>query len=253
MKRLHVEKFKKTAVGHMLQHYNRTAVNYGNEAIDHSQSKLNYNLAPERQMKDFTYYCQRLSQVKCQNRADIKTLCSWIVTLPKQDLTDTDEKNFFKTAYKFMCHRYGEKNVISAWVHKDEAGQPHLHFAFIPVAIDKKKGIEKVSAKEVITRNDLRVIHKEMAEHMEQVFGRDIGILNGSTTGGNKTIMELKIKDLQEDISTLKMVKGQSIEELATIIKKRPKTLTDITKAVRVAAGEAPPKQVIERNRERSR
>ena len=65
--------------------------------------------------------------------------------------------------------------------------------------------------------------------------------------------MELKIKELQEDISTLKMVKGQSVEELATIIKKRPKTLTDITKAVRIAAGDAPPKQVIERNRERSR
>ena len=237
----------------MLQHYNRSAVNYGNEAIDCLRSDLNYNLAPKRDVNDFTYYQQRLAQVKCQNRADIKTLCSWIITLPKQDFTEAEEKKFFQTAYNFMAKRYGEKNIISAWVHKDEAGQPHLHFTFIPVAIDKKKGIEKVSAKEVITRNDLRVIHKEMAEHMEQVFGRDIGILNGSTIGGNKTIMELKIKELQEDISTLKMVKGQSVEELATIIKKRPKTLTDITKAVRIAAGDAPPKQVIERNRERSR
>jgi len=250
---LHVEKFAKSAVGHMLQHYNRSAVNYGNEAIDCLRSDLNYNLAPKRDVNDFTYYQQRLAQVKCQNRADIKTLCSWIITLPKQDFTEAEEKKFFQTAYNFMAKRYGEKNIISAWVHKDEAGQPHLHFTFIPVAIDKKKGIEKVSAKEVITRNDLRVIHKEMAEHMEQVFGRDIGILNGSTIGGNKTIMELKIKELQEDISTLKMVKGQSVEELATIIKKRPKTLTDITKAVRIAAGDAPPKQVIERNRERSR
>ncbi|MBE7723652.1 MAG: hypothetical protein E7244_04195 [Enterocloster citroniae] len=250
---MHVEKFAKSAVGHMLQHYNRSAVNYGNEAIDCLRSDLNYNLAPKRDVNDFTYYQQRLAQVKCQNRADIKTLCSWIITLPKQDFTEAEEKKFFQTAYNFMAKRYGEKNIISAWVHKDEAGQPHLHFTFIPVAIDKKKGIEKVSAKEVITRNDLRVIHKEMAEHMEQVFGRDIGILNGSTIGGNKTIMELKIKELQEDISTLKMVKGQSVEELATIIKKRPKTLTDITKAVRIAAGDAPPKQVIERNRERSR
>lgn len=250
---MHVEKFKKTAVGHMLQHYNRTAVSYGNEAIDHSQSKLNYNLAPKRQVKDYTYYHQRLSQVKCQNRADVKTLCSWIITLPKQDLTEGQERKFFQTAYDFMTKRYGEQNTISAWVHKDEAGQPHLHFAFIPICLDRKKHIEKVSAKEVITRNDLRVIHKEMAEHMERTFGRDIGILNGSTAGGNKTIMELKTKELQEDISTLKTVKGQSVEELATIIKKRPKTLTDITKAVRIAAGEAPPKQVSERNWERSR
>lgn len=250
---MHVEKLKKTVVGHMLQHYNRMAVNYGNKCIDHLRSDLNYNLAPKRDVDDFSYYKQRLSQVKCQNRADVKTLCDWIVTLPKQDFTEAEEKKFFQTAYNFMAKRYGEKNIISAWVHKDESGQPHLHFAFIPICLDRKKHIEKVSAKEVITRNDLRVIHKEMSKHMEQVFGRDIGILNGATAGGNKTIAELKAKELKADISTLEMVKGQSIEALAQTIKKRPKTLTDITKAVRIAAGEAPPKPHIERNRERSR
>lgn len=250
---MHVEKFVKSVVGHMLRHYNRMTLNYGNECIDHLRSDLNYNLAPKRDVDDFTYYKQRLAQVKCQNRADVKTLCSWIVTLPKQEFTEEQEKKFFQAAYDFMTKRYGEKNIVSAWVHKDEAGQPHLHFAFIPICLDRKKHIEKVSAKEVINRNDLRVIHKEMAEHMEQVFGRDIGILNGATAGGNKAIAELKAKELKADISTLEMVKGQSIEALAQTIKKRPKTLTDITKAVRIAAGEAPPKPHIERNRERSR
>lgn len=250
---MHVEKFAKSTVGHMLRHYNRMTLNYGNENIDHLRSELNYNLAPKKSMDDFSYYKQRLSQVKCQNRADVKTLCDWIVTLPKQNFTEVEENKFFQSSYDFMVKRYGEKNIISAWVHKDEAGQPHLHFAFIPVCIDKKRGIEKVSAKEVLTRNELRVIHKEMSRHMEQVFGHDIGILNGLTAGGNKTIAELKAKELQADISTLEKVKSQSVEELATIIKKRPKVLTDITKAVRIAAGEAPPETHIERNRERSR
>lgn len=250
---MHVEKFFKTAVGHMLCHYNRTAMNCGNENINYSRSELNYNLVPKRNVNDFAYYKKRLAQVKCQNRADVKTLCDWIVTLPKQDCTEAEEKKFFQTAYNFMAKRYGEKNIISAWVHKDEAGQPHLHVAFIPICLDRKKQIEKVSAKEVITRNDLRVIHKEMAEHMERVFGRDMGILNGSTAGGNKAIVELKAKELKKDISTLEMVKGQSIEALAQTIKKRPKVLTDITKAVRIAVGEEPPKPQIERNRERSR
>ena len=97
----------------MLQHYNRSAVNYGNEAIDCLRSDLNYNLAPKRDVNDFTYYQQRLAQVKCQNRADIKTLCSWIITLPKQDFTEAEEKKFFQTAYNFMAKRYGEKNIIS--------------------------------------------------------------------------------------------------------------------------------------------
>lgn len=250
---MHVEKFVKSVVGHMLRHYNRMTLNYGNECIDHLRSDLNYNLAPKRDVDDFTYYKQRLAQVKCQNRADVKTLCSWIVTLPKQEFTEEQEKKFFQAAYDFMTKRYGEKNIVSAWVHKDEAGQPHLHFAFIPICLDRKKHIEKVSAKEVINRNDLRVIHKEMAEHMEQVFGRDIGILNGATAGGNKTIVELKTKELQADLLTLEKVKGQTVEELAQVIKNRPKTLTDITNAVRIAASEALPKPHIERNRERSR
>lgn len=250
---LHVEKFPKMAVGHMLRHYNRMTLNFANESIDHLRSELNYNLAPKRNADDFAYYKQRLSQVKCQNRADVKTLCSWIITLPKQDFTEAEEKKFFQSAYDFMTKRYGEKNIISAWVHKDESGQPHLHFAFIPVCMDKKRGIEKVSAKEVLTRNELRVIHKEMSVHMERTFGRDIGILNGATVGGNKSVAELKAKELQANVATLEKVKSQSVEELAQTIKKRPKVLTDITKAVRMAAGEAPPKPLIERNRELSR
>lgn len=237
---LHVEKFSKAAVGHMLRHYNRMTMNFGNESIDHLKSDYNYNLAPKRCIDDFRYYKQRLSQIKCQNRADVKTLCDWVITLPKQEFTETDERKFFKAAYDFMCQRYGEKNVISAWVHKDESGQPHMHYAFIPVCIDKKKHIEKVSAKEVITRNDLRIIHREMSEHMKRTFGRDVGILNGSTANGNKTITELKAKSLQEELVTLSNVKNQSVAELADTIKKNPQILKDVAKAARIAAGKPP-------------
>ena len=62
---MHVEKFEKSAVGHMLQHYNRMTMNFGNKEIDTMRSALNYNLAPKRSMDDFSYYKQRLSQVKC--------------------------------------------------------------------------------------------------------------------------------------------------------------------------------------------
>lgn len=247
---MHVEKFTKTAAGHMLRHYNRTAKNYGNENIDHMLSEFNYNLVSKRNMDDFSYYKQRLSQLKCQNRADVKTLCDWVITLPKQEFTDIEERHFFQTAYNFMAKRYGERNTISAWVHKDEIGQPHLHFCFIPVCIDRKKDIEKVSAKEVITRNDLRVIHNEMATYMKQVFRRDIGILNGATACGNKTIAELKTKELQEELITLSKIKVQSVAELADTIKNRPTVLDDITAAVRIAASEKLPTECIkEQNR----
>ncbi len=252
---MHVEKYSKEAVGHMLRHYNRNVMNFGNKDIDHLRSDFNYNLAPLRGMEDVDYYRKRLSQVKCQNRADVKTLCDWIITLPKQSFTEKEERVFFQSAYDFMAKRYKEENVVSAWVHKDEAGQPHLHFCFIPVCIDQKKGIEKVSAKEVINRDELRTIHKKMAEHMKQAFGRDIDILNGATAGGNKTIMELKVQDLQNEVKALENIKRQSIIEMAQTIKQTPKILSDISKAIKIALGKEKPPLEKERSRvyERSR
>lgn len=252
---MHVEKYPKTAVGHMLRHYNRNVMNFGNKDIDHLKSDFNYNLAPHRGMEDIAYYRERLSQVKCQNRTDVKTLCDWVITLPKADFTEEQERKFFQSAYDFMAKRYKEDNVISAWVHKDEAGQPHLHFCFIPVCIDKKKGIEKVSAKEVLNRNELRNIHKEMSEHMEKALGRDVGILNGATVGGNKTVMELKSKELQREVKALEEIRKQSVIELAQTIKNTPKILSDITRAIKIAMGkEKPPlEQTKNRTYERSR
>ena len=81
--------------------------------------------------------------------------------------------------------------MVSAYVHMDEV-TPHMHFAFVPVVEDKKRGGYKLSAKEAVTREDLRTFHKDLSDHMERVFGRDIGILNEATKEGNKSIEELK-------------------------------------------------------------
>ena len=241
---MHVEKYEKSAVGHMLRHYNRTAQNIGNREIDSSRTCLNYNLC-DHGKSDFEFYRKRLSEVKCQRRKDVKTLCDWIVTLPKLDFTKPGEKVFFNTAYQELCRRYGERNAVSAWVHKDEAGQPHLHFCFIPVVLDKKKGIEKVSAKEVLTRSELRSIHKDMSKVMTECFGRDIGILNGVTVGANRSIAELKLQKVQEEVArarqsveALEALKGQSIIDIARTIKKRPQLLSDVTRAVKISMGE---------------
>lgn len=257
---MHVEKYTKSAVGHLLRHYNRTAQNNGNPDIQPDKTGLNYNLC-QREQSDFNYYKKRLSQVKCQNRADVKTLCDWIITLPKQNFTEKQEQQFFQSGYDFMSKRYGKENVISAWVHKDEAGQPHLHFCFIPITIDKNKGIEKVSAKEVLTRNELRTIHNEMEAHMEKAFGHHVGILNGATAGGNRIITELKLQDTQkelkdkkEELSALKQVKSQTVEELAEAFRNRPSLISVISQAVKMMMGEIPQQQkqhIRERTRSR--
>lgn len=87
-----------------------------------------------------------------------------------------------------------------------------MHFAFVPVALDKNKGIEKVSAKEVITRNDLQSFHTDLEKHLERTLGHEVDILNEATKEGNKSIDELK--------------KGTAIKEVAEIKQKVSKIVS---------------------------
>jgi len=192
----HVAKFNRSSLGHMCRHFERGTdtkgqpIKYSNWDIDTTRSHLNYNLAPQHASQQ-EYIKERCAQVHCSKRADVNVMCSWVITAP-QSLDNSEQELFFKTTYNALEYRYGgSQNVISAYVHMDET-TPHMHFAFIPVIYDKKKEYDKVSAKEVLTRLDLRTFHGDLDIEMNMVFNRDIGILNQATKEGNKSIAELK-------------------------------------------------------------
>ena len=187
----HLEKYSRAAVGHLIAHYDRQAENIGNESVDRTRSNLNYNLAAElQQMKQGDFIKQRCSEVKVQKRKDVNVMCTWVLTAPK-DLPESEQAAFFKAAFDFMVARYGQENVISAYVHMDET-TPHMHFAFVPVVEDKKKGGFKVSAKERIDRKELRSFHQELDQAVSEVLGHPVSILNEVTKMGNLTIAEIK-------------------------------------------------------------
>lgn len=224
----HVAKYSKGALGHLFKHYERAKgedgkyVNFGNEAIDTSKSHLNYNLAPTRDMTQGEFVKKRCSEVKCLNRKDVNLMCSWVVTAPK-DLPIKNQKEFFEQSYKFLSNRYGEENVVSAYVHNDET-TPHMHYAFVPVAYDMKKQEYKISAKLKINRTDLQSFHKDLDAHMEQYFGYSIGILNEATKEGNKSIQELKqgtakaeLEAIHRNVELAKSVKSSYDDDINTI------------------------------------
>lgn len=199
------KKFTKAATGHMFAHFERAKdengeyVKFGNENIDTSKSHLNYNLS----LKDCSqgeFIKRRCGEVKCLNRKDVNVMCSWVVTMPKSFPVE-HEKEFFKNTYDFLEKRYGRDNVVSAYVHLDEV-TPHIHFAFVPVVRDKKKGHLKVSAKECVSKFDLQSFHPDLANHLESCFDFEVKMLNDSTKDGNRSIEELKrgsaIKKLDE-------------------------------------------------------
>lgn len=214
----HKQKYTKGSVGHMFGHYDRSKeVN----VVCPVNSVLNFNLAEKDQSKNqLEFLHQRLSEIKVHNRKDINVMVDWVVTIP-QTLNNKgleNEEKFFKETYNFLNNRYGKENVISAYVHYDEV-TPHMHYAFVPVAKDLKKGGYKLSAKEVITREDLRTFHKDLSDHMEHVFGQDIGILNEATKEGNKSIEELKRGTAQEELQNI-VLKTQEIASQAQKLQK---------------------------------
>ena len=82
-----------------------------------------------------------------------------------------------------------------------------MHFAFVPVSHGFKPlrsepeisvEYKKISAKEVVNRNDLRTFHKDLQKHLEKVLGHEVSILNEATKNGNKSIEELKRQSATE-------------------------------------------------------
>lgn len=197
----HKEKFSRGQIGQMCGHYDRSKKD--GENIDPKLTQYNYNLAAgDQPLPQLEKIHQRLGEVPHKERKDLKVMVSWIVTAPK-DLPEREHRQFFEATYAFCRDRYGAANVISAYVHVDEPNaQPHMHFAFVPVTKDNR-----ISAKDVITRQDLREFHGDLQKHLEHELGHEVGVLNEATREGNKSITELKrisaSKELQEAQKTL--------------------------------------------------
>ena len=152
-------------------------------------------------------------------------MVSWVVTAPK-DLPDFEYENFFRAAYDFLEERYGKKNVISAYVHMDEV-TPHMHFAFVPVVPDRKKGIEKVCAKEVISRKELKCFHEALESHINEKIPFRVSLLNEATKNGNKAILELQRGTSIEKMKEMK-------EKIEILDKKHLETLSDMSDLFRI-------------------
>lgn len=217
----HVEKYTSGAAGRMLKHYERAPVKHrGNENIKPELTELNYNLAFENQpMPQAAFVAQRLKGVRVQKRADVNVLCDWVITQPQELLADKS-RAFFEATYAFLRDRYGERNVVSAYVHMDEV-TPHMHFAFLPIVADQKRGGEKLCAKEVINRKELQMFHTALQNAVERDLGIEVHLLNGATQDGNKSVTELKRalaeENLKEKVRQDAEIARRALERAAVI------------------------------------
>ena len=229
---MHCEKYNKQGLGNLLAHYERKNYKtrrYSNENIDKERTHLNYNLAPTREEGLYKFIKNRVTELNIIKRKTAIWCCDWCLTVPAE-IKDDNEKSraFFESSYEFLKERYGEKNVVSAYVHLDEASAGHMHFCFIPIVtkqvceFDNESGqlvtktIEKVLAKEVINRVELSSIHNDLQRHLDNDLTFEAKILNGATNGKNKSVKELKYKtDLEKQIKE----NQQTLDEMKQALK----------------------------------
>lgn len=211
---MNMEKIQMNAVYRILDHNGRSdsdrSRNRKNENIDPSRSHLNYNLAADIQpMQPYEYYKKRMSEIYVHGNASVG-IVSWVITKPKT-LPENETKDFFKTAYEFFEKKHGKENVVSAYVHMDET-TPHLHFCFVPVVVDEKKG-EKLCAKSVTTKSYLDKAHPEAEEYISNALGHHVDIINEATKDGNKSIEEFKRGKAKEDLEKAKAEAERIVSE----------------------------------------
>lgn len=58
-----IQKYKRSEVGHLCAHYERSASNYSNTDIDLTRTADNYNLAPDHSMSQTAYIKQALDNI----------------------------------------------------------------------------------------------------------------------------------------------------------------------------------------------
>ena len=228
---MHYAKYGKGSVAVVLQHSDRgidspDTHHHSNEFIDPNRTHLNYDLKDRNGLTAYQYYKQKIDEIAEETRQrtgknirkDAVTLCSWVVTRPT-DIPEERQEEFFKGVYDWFAKRYGEDNIVTAAVHNDET-TPHMHFQFVPII--EKNGVRKLCAKELETQRTLGTVHQKLQADLERSMGCKVGLLNGATDKGNKSVMQLK-SELKNDVDSLQ-------KEIASLQKERDEKQRELTK-----------------------
>ncbi|QEA34207.1 mobilization protein (plasmid) [Leuconostoc carnosum] len=225
----HLKKNTRGAVPGLAVHFERKTDHHTNKDIDVSKTYLNQELMADGSNM-LSRFNARLNDVYCMKRDDVKALATWIVTLP-EELTEApyeQQSAFFEATSNFLNDRYGQENAVAAVVHYDET-TPHLHYAFVPVVFDVKKSRDKVSAKEVLTRQDLQTFHDDLDQHLKKVLPfYEQGILNHKTLPFEDVAEIKKYNDQFNALKTELADVEENIRAKQAVLKITDQALTEV-------------------------
>lgn len=166
------------------------------ENVDPKRIGLNRTITYRNDnLTDREYIDERLKDLQYRERKDTVKMISLCISLPKD--YHGDPMKFFKETVVFCGSRYGEENIVNAYVHRDEWNakthepiQDHMHVLIIPV-VDRDKEQQRLNGKEFLNRQELRTFHKDLEKHLERehIHAR---VLNGATRDQREYIQSLE-------------------------------------------------------------
>ncbi len=174
----------------MENHNERKTENHSNKEIETDKSHLNYDLISCNNYKEAIdkELSERYTKTSAI-RKDAVVATEFLFTSDTEffdKLSPGEEKKYFEKCLDFLKEKFGEKNIISAKVHKDEK-TPHLHAVIIPLHNDGSLSMKKY----VDSKKDLMKLQDSFFEKISKEFPQ-------LERGQSKTITESKHKDLKE-------------------------------------------------------
>lgn len=204
----HMAKIKRVAVAPMVAHYERVPEverGFERDNIDSARTHLNYNLRPHdvrAVVADAVERHQRAAGRKL--RSDANVLLDWVVTLPK-DCPAERSREFFEACAAFLEKRYGEGNLLGAYVHEDET-TPHMHAPVLP-----QIG-EKLLASRMVDRQDLRTFHRDLSAHVDAALGMHVSIELDEQQKGEKQLSRLSQDEYIAAKQRLERLRREEVE-----------------------------------------
>lgn len=215
---IRVAKFNSSAVRGIQIHDEREKdKSHSNPDIDFTRTKDNYTLK-ERPNKIYNQVIkERIESLNLKKavRKDAVVMCSFVVTSDRDffdNITLEQEKAYFHKAYNFIKEKYGEENIISAEVHKDET-TPHLHINFIPVTKDNR-----LSAKSLFDRKSL----KQLQDDFHQQVSIEFGLERGGQEEHQKNIDKVTYKKekVKNELHELEQIEKETAERKEVVLQR---------------------------------
>ena len=216
---MRLEKRKANNITGMQIHNDRATENHANEDIKKELSHLNYDLIEcPSYKKKINEELEKRYKVNKSLRKDANLCVEVIFTSDKEffdKLTPEQERLYFEKSLEFLKEFAGEKNIISATVHKDET-TPHLHAVFMPLTDDGRLNYKDF----INTKYDLINLQDKYHEKMREYFPElERGKSSKETKKKHLSVEDFKLKQLEKDLEKLQKEKKETEIQIQNVEK----------------------------------